>query len=197
MFGEFTLKSGRISPYFFNAGKFSNGYLLGQLARHLGSLIVEELGTDLMLFGPAYKGIPIVAATAMDIAQRFDTKVEYAFNRKEAKDHGEGGRTVGAPVSGQVVILDDVITAGTSVYESLQAISAAAARLRAIVTVLDRQEKIEGNSLSAVQALRDELKVPALSLIKLDDLVQYIESDSSLQCHLEAMNTYRKQYGIA
>ncbi|MYB33854.1 MAG: orotate phosphoribosyltransferase [Gammaproteobacteria bacterium] len=195
VFGDFTLKSGRISPYFFNAGKFSNGYLLGQLAAHLGSLIIRELGTDFMLFGPAYKGIPIAAATAINISGHSGTEIKYAYNRKEAKNHGEGGNTVGAPIRGHVVILDDVVTAGTSVYESLEVIEQAGAALYAIVTVLDRQEKAGNASLSTVQALRDRLNVPVLSLVKLDDLVSYIESDQSLKRHLEAMNNYRDQYG--
>jgi len=195
VFGEFTLKSGRISPYFFNAGKFSNGYLLGQLAAHLGSLIIRELGTDFMLFGPAYKGIPIAAATAISISGQSGTEIKYAYNRKEAKDHGEGGSTVGAPISGRVVILDDVITAGTSVYESLELIEQAGATLCAIVMVLDRQETMEGASMSTARTLRDTLNVPVLPLIKLDDLVSYIESDQSLNSHLEVMNRYRNQYG--
>ncbi len=195
IFGEFTLKSGRISPYFFNAGKFSNGYLLGQLAANLGSLIIRELGTDLMLFGPAYKGIPIAAATAINISGCTGTEIKYAYNRKEAKDHGEGGSTVGAPISGPVVILDDVVTAGTSVYQSLEVIKRAGAALYAIVTVLDRQEKAENASLSTASILGAKLNVPVLSLIKLDDLVHHIEADQSLQSHLESMNSYRDQYG--
>ena len=196
VFGDFTLKSGRISPYFFNAGKFSNGYLLGQLASHLGSLIIRELGTDFMLFGPAYKGIPIAAATAINISEHSGTAIRYAYNRKETKDHGEGGNTVGAPISGHIVILDDVITAGTSAYESLEVIEQAGATLCAIVTILDRQEKTENAPLSTAQILRDKLNVPVLSLIKLDDLVEYIETDQSLKGHLEAMNRYRDQYGV-
>ncbi len=195
IFGEFTLKSGRISPYFFNAGKFSNGYLLGQLATHLGSMIHKKLGLDLMLFGPAYKGIPIAAATAVNISERTGTEIMYAYNRKEIKNHGEGGSTVGAPIHGNVLILDDVITAGTSVYESLAVIEATGATLCGIVTILDRQEKSNGSSLSTAQILRDRLKVPVLSLIKLDDLVRFIEADRSLNTHLEKMNNYRDQYG--
>ncbi len=197
VFGDFTLKSGRISPYFFNAGKFSNGYLLGQLASHLGSLIIRELGTDFMLYGPAYKGIPIAAATAINISERSGTEIKYAYNRKEAKDHGEGGNTVGAPISGHIVILDDVVTAGTSAYESLEVIEQAGASLCAIVTILDRQEKAENTPLSTAQILRDRLNVPVLSLIRLDDLVEYIETDQSLKSHLEAMNRYRDQYGVS
>ena len=197
VFGDFTLKSGRISPYFFNAGKFSNGYLLGQLATHLGSLIIRKLGTDFMLFGPAYKGIPIAAATAISISEHSGTEIKYAYNRKEAKDHGEGGNTVGAPISGHVVILDDVVTAGTSIYESLEVIELAGADLCAIVTVLDRQEKAESTSWSTAQTLREKLNVPVLSLIKLDDLVSYIESDQSLKNHIATMNNYRNQYGAA
>lgn len=195
MFGEFTLKSGRISPYFFNAGKFSSGCLLGQLAKHLGSLILEELGTDLMLFGPAYKGIPIAAATAVSISERINADIPYAYNRKEAKDHGEGGKTVGAPLCGQVVIIDDVVTAGTSVYESSEIISSAGAKLAAIVTVLDRQEKADGHAWSTRQILQQKLKIPVLSLIKLNDLVQYMNSRQSMQSHLEAITAYREKYG--
>ncbi|MCY4051037.1 MAG: orotate phosphoribosyltransferase [Gammaproteobacteria bacterium] len=195
IFGEFTLKSGRISPYFFNAGKFSNGYLLGQLATHLGSLIIKELGADLMLFGPAYKGIPIAAATAVNISERSGEEIKYAYNRKEVKDHGEGGNLVGAPIHGNVLILDDVITAGTSVYESLEVIKVAGATLCGIVTVLDRQEKSNSASLSTAQILRNKLNVPVLSLIKLNDLVRYIEANQSLQNHLTKMNNYRKQFG--
>ncbi|MXZ82004.1 MAG: orotate phosphoribosyltransferase [Gammaproteobacteria bacterium] len=196
MFGDFRLKSGRSSPYFFNAGKFSDGLMLGQLADHLGAFIVENLGIDLMLYGPAYKGIPIAAATAVNISKRCNTAMAYAYNRKEAKNHGEGGNTVGAPIRGPVVVIDDVITAGTSVHESLEVISAAGATLRAVVTILDRQETADGSTLSTAQILENELNVPVLSLIRLDDLVQYLESDPSCRGHLTAMNAYREKYGV-
>ena len=195
MFGEFTLKSGRTSPYFFNAGKFDNGTLLARLAGSYARLIVDALGSDFMLYGPAYKGIPLAAATAVQMSEQLDVNVNYAFNRKETKDHGEGGNIVGAPLSGNVVVIDDVITAGTSVNESVDIISSAGARLHAIVIALDRQEVADGETRSAVQKIQDRLGVPVLSLIKLDNLVSYLESSADFKRHYQDIQEYRNLYG--
>ncbi len=197
MFGEFTLKSGRTSPYFFNAGKFDSGALLAQLASCYGRLIHDSLGSDIMLYGPAYKGIPLAAATAVQMSEKLNVNVNYAFNRKEAKDHGEGGNIVGAPLSGNVVVIDDVITAGTSVNESADIIRQAGASLHAIVIALDRQEIADGETRSAVQKIEDRLGVPVLSLIKLEDLVVYLQSTAEFRKHLRQIEDYRNLYGYS
>jgi len=195
LFGEFTLKSGRISPYFFNAGRFDNGLLLSQLASSYGRLISDNLGTDIMLYGPAYKGIPLAAATAVQMSEKQHINIPYAFNRKEAKDHGEGGNIVGSPLSGKVVVIDDVITAGTSVSESAEIIHSAGAELHAIVIALDRQEIADGDSLSAVKKVEDRYGAPVLSLLKLENLVEYIRDSSKFQNYFESIDAYRTRYG--
>ena len=196
LFGEFTLKSGRVSPYFFNAGRFDNGLLLSQLASSYGQLISENLGEDIMLYGPAYKGIPLAAATAVQMAEKQNINIPYAFNRKETKDHGEGGNIVGAPLSGKVVVIDDVITAGTSVNESVEIIQSAGANLHAIVIALDRQEVADGDTLSAVKKVEDRYGAPVLSLIKLENLVEYIRSSTKFEKHFDSINDYRTRYGL-
>ena len=196
LFGEFTLKSGRVSPYFFNAGRFDNGLLLSQLASSYGQLISENLGEDIMLYGPAYKGIPLAAATAVQMAEKQNINIPYAFNRKETKDHGEGGNIVGAPLSGKVVVIDDVITAGTSVNESVEIIQSAGAKLHAIVIALDRQEVADGDTLSAVKKVEDRYGAPVLSLIKLENLVEYIRSSTKFEKHFDSINDYRTRYGL-
>ncbi len=195
LFGEFTLKSGRISPYFFNAGRFDNGLLLSQLASSYGRLISDNLETDIMLYGPAYKGIPLAAATAVQMSEKQHINIPYAFNRKEAKDHGEGGNIVGSPLSGKVVVIDDVITAGTSVSESAEIIHSAGAELHAIVIALDRQEIADGDSLSAVKKVEDRYGAPVLSLLKLENLVEYIRDSSKFQNYFESIDAYRTRYG--
>ncbi len=194
-FGEFKLKSGRISPYFFNAGLFNTGRALAELGRHYADAI-QSAGIDFdVLFGPAYKGIPLVSTAAIALADAHDRSVPWAFNRKEAKDHGEGGSIVGAPLRGRVLIIDDVITAGTAIRESLDIIRAAEAEPSGVVLALDRQERGQGE-LSAVQEVERTLKLPVTSILKLDDLIAYLEQSGNAE-QLEAMRRYRAQYGTA
>lgn len=196
-FGEYTLKSGRKSPYFFNAGLFNNGRLLARIARCYALLLSEKITHDYMLYGPAYKGIPLVAATAVQLAQRHGAGVDYAFNRKEEKDHGEGGNIVGAGLKGNVVILDDVITAGTSVVESIELIRAAGATPCALVIALDRQETVVNENLSAVQMIEQRCRIPVYALLKLEDLIAFLRQTPKLEAHFEAISRYRDDYGIA
>ncbi len=194
-FGEFTLKSGRCSPYFFNAGLFNNGALLGQLARYYALQIADKLTDDFMLYGPAYKGIPLVTAIAVQFANQQKRNIAYAFNRKETKHHGEGGNLVGATLNGNIVIVDDVITAGTSINESVNIIQGAGATLRAIAVALDRQELAEGESQSAVQKIEQHHHIPVWSLLKLSDLVDYLRATPEYQQHYDAIAAYRDAYG--
>ena len=195
MFGKFTLKSGRISPYFFNAGNFDHGNLLAALGTAFARLIADTLEPPYMLYGPAYKGIPIAAATAVQLSALHNINVPYAFNRKEAKDHGEGGVIVGAPLTGNVVILDDVITAGTSVNESVQIIRQAGAEPHAICIALDRQEIADGESLSAAAKVSQTYDMPVHSLIRLDDLIDFLGDNSGLADHLPSVREYRSRFG--
>jgi orotate phosphoribosyltransferase len=193
-FGEFTLKSGRNSPYFFNAGLFSTGYAAAKLSRYYASAIaVSEVEFD-MLFGPAYKGIPLVTLAAASLAEHHDVDVPYAFNRKESKGHGEGGSIVGAPIAGKVLIVDDVITAGTAVREVHQIIVSAGAEVAGLVISLDRQE-IGRDARSAVQELEQTLKMPVISIIKLENLIDMLEESSEYAEYLEPVLAYRKKYG--
>ncbi len=194
-FGEFTLKSGRVSPYFFNAGLFNTGYAAAKLGRFYASAIAESRLRFDMLFGPAYKGIPLAALTAAALAEHHDIDVPYSFNRKEAKAHGEGGSVVGAPLSGDVLIIDDVITAGTAVREAYQIISASGAGIAGLVISLDRQERGQG-PFSAVQELRESLGIPVVSIVQLDDLINILEESSEYEQFLEPVLDYRKQYGV-
>ena len=196
-FGEYTLKSGRKSPYFFNAGLFNNGRLLARIAKYYAILLSEKITHDYMLYGPAYKGIPLVAATAMQLAQSHDTGVDYAFNRKEEKDHGEGGNIVGAGLKGNVVILDDVITAGTSVIESIELIRAAGATPCALIIALDRQETVVNENLSAVQMIERRCRIPVYALLKLEDLIAFLQQTQKFGTHFEAISRYWADYGIA
>ncbi len=196
-FGEFKLKSGRVSPYFFNAGHFNHGGLLGQVAHYYARLIVERVHHDFMLFGPAYKGIPLAAATAVKLAGDHGLDVGYAFNRKEAKDHGEGGGLVGAPLGGNVVIIDDVITAGTSIGQSVAAIKAAGAVPDSVVIALDRAEIADRRELSAVQYVEKEYGIPVYSIINLGDLIAYLENDETAGEFADAIKDYRERYGVA
>ena len=200
-FGEFKTKAGRLSPYFFNAGLFDDGAKLGRLAGfYARCLLASGLQFD-MLFGPAYKGIPLAAAVAVELA-RLGRNVPFAYNRKEAKDHGEGGTLVGAPVRGRVLIIDDVISAGTSVRESIGMIRAAGATPCAVVIALDRQEKAaEGGKdspWSAVQEVRDQLKLDVASIATLADLLQYLQASdtAALAQHLPLVQAYRDLYGV-
>jgi orotate phosphoribosyltransferase len=193
-FGEFTLKSGRVSPYFFNAGAFNTGGALATLGRCYAETIVRSGITFDMLFGPAYKGIPLVTSTAIALAELKGRDVAYAFNRKEAKDHGEGGMIIGSPLRGQVLIVDDVITAGTAVRESTGLIERARAKVAAVVLALDRQERGQGER-SAVQEVEAELGVRCVSIITLSDLIDSL-ADSGSDATLAAMRDYRVRYGI-
>ena len=193
-FGEFQTKSGRLSPYFFNAGLFDNGEALGRLCDfYARAILASGLEFDL-LFGPAYKGIPLAAGTAMALAQA-GRNTPYCFNRKEAKDHGEGGQLVGAPLKGRVLIIDDVITAGTSVRESVDIIQAAGATPAGVIIALDRMERGTGE-LSAVQEVQINLGMPVVAVANLNDLINYLRNQPALQTHLAAVRAYRMQYGI-
>lgn len=194
-FGEFTLKSGRVSPYFFNAGLFNTGSALARLGQYYAEAIIEsDLEFD-VLFGPAYKGIPLAAACSVALADHHQRDVPYSFNRKEAKVHGEGGNIVGSPLQGRVLIIDDVITAGTAIRESMQIIDAAGAKPAGVLIALDRQEKGRGE-LSAIQEVEQEYGIPVLSIIKLENLVTYLEQQPDMQANLAAVRAYREQYGI-
>ena len=194
-FGEFTLKSGRISPYFFNAGLFNSGYALAELGSCYAQAIIEnDINYD-VLFGPAYKGIPLVAAIAYALSVNHNIDKPYAFNRKEAKDHGEGGLIVGAELSGKVLIVDDVITAGTAIREAVEIIQAEGAKTSAVLIALDRQEKGKGE-LSAIQEVNRDYGVEVFSIITMADLIDYLQRDDLLGQHLAAMEAYRSQYGV-
>jgi orotate phosphoribosyltransferase len=194
-FGEFKLKSGRMSPYFFNAGLFNSGRALAELGRHYAAAI-QKAGIECdVLFGPAYKGIPLVAATAIALADSFGRSLPWAFNRKEAKDHGEGGSIVGSPLRGRVLIIDDVITAGTAIRESIDIIRAAGAEPVGVVLALDRQERGQGE-LSAVQEVERTFDLPVVSILKLEDLIVYLEGTGNAE-QLAAVRRYREAYGVA
>ncbi|MGZ8198158.1 MAG: orotate phosphoribosyltransferase [Burkholderiales bacterium] len=193
-FGEFTTKAGRQSPYFFNAGLFHHGAALKELAQFYAKAIAASGVAFDMLFGPAYKGIPLVAATAIAFADR-GRDVPYAFNRKEAKDHGEGGSVIGAPLAGRVLIVDDVISAGTSVRESVDLMQRAGATPCAVAIALDRMERGAGH-LSAVQEVRQIYGMPVISIATLDDLVGFLSTNPALTAHLEAVRRYRERYGV-
>ena len=193
-FGEFTLKSGRISPFFFNAGLFDSGAALARLGRCYAAAIVDaELEFD-VLFGPAYKGIPLVATVAVALAEQHGRDVPWCFNRKEAKDHGEGGLIVGAPLKGQVLIVDDVITAGTAIRETMQILTAHGATPAGVLIALDRRERGQGD-LSAVQEVERAHGIAVTSIVNLDDLVAYLAERPEYAGHLEKMRDYRARYG--
>ena len=193
-FGEFTLKSGRKSPYFFNAGLFNSGESLARLGRNYAAAL-ERSGIHYdMVFGPAYKGIPLAAAVCIALADHHGKDVPYAFNRKEAKDHGEGGMIVGAPLKGRVLIIDDVISAGTSVRESVQIITANNATLAGVAIALDRQERGTG-SQSAIQEVQASLHVPVVNIVDLDALIEYLSEQPELAANITAIKAYRAQYG--
>ncbi len=194
-FGEFTLKSGRVSPYFFNAGLFNTGYAAAKLGRYYAAAIAESEVRFDMIFGPAYKGIPLAALAASSLAEHHDIDVPYSFNRKEVKAHGEGGSVVGAPLSGEVLIVDDVITAGTAVRDAYQIIAGAGAEIAGLAISLDRQERGQG-ALSAVQELKQSLGIPVVSIVQLDDLIDILEESSEYEQYLEPVLAYRKQYGV-
>jgi orotate phosphoribosyltransferase len=193
-FGSFTLKSGRISPYFFNAGGFDDGASLAALAHCYADAITDSRVEFDMLFGPAYKGIPLAAATAVAFHIHHGRNVPFAFNRKEAKDHGEGGTIVGAPLSRRVLIIDDVISAGTSVRESVRIIRAAGAKPAGIAIALDRQERGEG-ATSAAQEVETEYGIPCISIAGLDDLIRHLAARPEQPVDIDAIHEYRERYG--
>lgn len=195
-FGEFTLKSGRISPYFFNAGRFDTGRALSRLGRFY-ALAIKAAGISCdMLFGPAYKGIPLVAATAIALAEYGDRDMPYAFNRKEIKGHGEGGEIVGADLRGRVIVIDDVVTAGTAIRQSVETIRAHGAEPLAVAVSLDRQEKGSG-SLSAIQEVREDLGLQVISIATMTDLISYLEGRPERVEAYQAVSAYRARYGVS
>ena len=194
-FGEFTLKSGRVSPYFFNAGQFNQGNHLSQLGQFYAQAI-EASGIKFdVLFGPAYKGIPLVAATAIALNDSFNRSVPYSFNRKEAKDHGEGGNIVGHPLEGDILIIDDVITAGTAIREAKDIINANGAKTKGVVVALDRQEKGKGE-LSAIQEVEQNFGIAVVSIINLSHIVDYLKANNDENI-ISRIESYRSQYGIS
>ncbi|RBW44087.1 orotate phosphoribosyltransferase [Psychromonas sp. B3M02] len=194
-FGEFTLKSGRISPYFFNAGLFNTGRDLARLGRFYAAALQDAAIDYDLLFGPAYKGIPIATTTAVALSNDYDLDVPYCFNRKEAKTHGEGGSLVGSDLVGKIMLVDDVITAGTAIRESMDIINAHKAELAGVLIALDRQEKGKAE-LSAIQEVERDYDAKVISIVKLADVVTYLETLPEMQQHLESVKAYRAQYGI-
>ncbi len=194
-FGQFTLKSGRVSPYFFNAGLFNSGASLGRLGRFYAQTIVDSGIKFDLLFGPAYKGIPLAAVTAAALYDRHGIDVPYAFNRKEAKQHGEGGSIVGHALSGRVMIIDDVITAGTAIRESMEIIRAQGAKPAAVVIALDRQERGKAEH-SAIQEVEQEYGMPVAAIVRLEHLIAYLQEKPGSEESLEQIRRYRQQYGV-
>ena len=192
-FGQFQLKSGRTSPYFFNTGLFNTGAQLGKLGQFYAQALIQSGLKPDILYGPAYKGIPLVSATSIAYAQLTGTDIPFAFNRKEAKDHGEGGSLVGTPLHGQVLILDDVITAGTSVRESVDIIKNAQATPAGVLIALDRQEKGQ-HEISAIQEVKERFNMPVIAIISLDNIIAYLTAEGSEQ--LNAIKDYQNLYGI-
>lgn len=194
-FGQFTLKSGRTSPYFFNAGLFDSGLALAQLGRFYAAAIVDS-GIDFdVLFGPAYKGIPLAATTAVALAEHHQRDLPWCFNRKEAKDHGEGGTLVGAPLNGRVLIVDDVITAGTAIREVMQIIQGQGAQAAGTLIALNRQERGQ-SELSAIQEVERDFGMPVVSIVSLEQVLEYLAEDAELKQYLPAVEAYRAEYGI-
>lgn len=194
-FGQFTLKSGRISPYFFNAGLFKTGGDLAKLGRFYAAAL-QDSGIEFdLLFGPAYKGIPIATTTAVALADHYQRDLPYCFNRKEAKTHGEGGSLVGAPLQGRVMLVDDVITAGTAIRESMQIIASAGATLTGVLIALDRQERGKAE-LSAIQEVERDFSTQVISIINLTDLISYLADQPQMAEHLAAVQAYRAEYGV-
>ncbi len=194
-FGDFTLKSGRQSPYFFNAGLFNTGRAMSQLGKFYAKALVSSgIGFDI-LFGPAYKGIPLATATAIALSEHHNMNVPWCFNRKEVKDHGEGGNIVGAALTGNAVIIDDVMTAGTAVREVMQIIEASDAKPAAVMIALDRQEKGKGE-LSAIQEVERDFGIPVVSIVKLEHLLDYAQSNESIKHYAAPIREYRDKYGV-
>ncbi|PTP60982.1 orotate phosphoribosyltransferase [Vibrio splendidus] len=194
-FGEFTLKSGRKSPYFFNAGLFNTGRDLARLGRFYAAALADSGIEFDVLFGPAYKGIPIATTTAVALADHHDVDTPYCFNRKEAKNHGEGGNLVGSELEDRIMLVDDVITAGTAIRESMEIIQANGADLAGVLVAIDRQEKGKGE-LSAIQEVERDFGCAIISIVSLTDLVTFLEEKGTDAAHLESVKAYRAQYGI-
>ncbi|CUB05428.1 orotate phosphoribosyltransferase [Marinomonas fungiae] len=196
-FGEFTLKSGRVSPYFFNAGLFNSGQALAKLGRFYAAALVEAGVSFDVLFGPAYKGIPLATTTAVALFDHHDIDTPYVFNRKEAKDHGEGGTLVGAPLEGNIMIIDDVITAGTAIREVMEIINNAGATPAGVLIALNRQERGRAE-LSAIQEVERDFNMPVVSIVSLNDIMAYLAEQDSPEFaqHLAAVKAYRDQYGV-
>ncbi|MFP3353186.1 orotate phosphoribosyltransferase [Pseudoalteromonas sp. SIMBA_153] len=195
-FGEFTLKSGRTSPYFFNAGLFNTGLDLARLGRFYAAALEDAAIEYDVLFGPAYKGIPIATTTAVALADHYNKDVPYCFNRKEKKAHGEGGSLVGSELKGKIMLVDDVITAGTAIRESMEIIAENGADLSGVLIALDRQEKGKAE-LSAIQEVERDFNTQVTSIVKLADLISYLEIQGTMDEHLAAVKAYRDQYGVA
>jgi len=194
-FGEFTLKSGRISPYFFNAGLFNTGEHLARLGRCYAQAIVDSGSKFDVLFGPAYKGIPLAAATSIALADHHQRNTPWCFNRKEAKDHGEGGNLVGAGLAGDIMVIDDVITAGTAIRESVEIIESAKASLSGIIIALDRQERGR-DQRSAIQEVEESLGITVISIVTLAHLLEYLQNTPGQQENLARITAYQQQYGV-
>jgi len=194
-FGEFILKSGRKSPYFFNAGFFNTGQALADLGQYYANAIIESGIEFDMIFGPAYKGISLAALSSAALAEHHQINKPFSYNRKEKKNHGEGGVIVGAPLNGNVLIVDDVITAGTAVKEAFNLIENSNAKVAGLIVSMDRQE-IGVNGKSAIQELKDNFNIPVASIAKLDDLIELIKISDDLQVHLKSIIKYRQQFGI-
>lgn len=194
-FGEFTLKSGRKSPYFFNAGLFNTGRDLARLGRFYAAALMDSAINYDLLFGPAYKGIPIATTTAVALAEHYNVDMPYCFNRKEKKDHGEGGNLVGSELKGRIMLVDDVITAGTAIRESMDIINAHNAQLAGVLIALDRQEKGKAER-SAIQEIEQDYACSVISIVKLNDLISYLTEQSNMETELAAVSSYREQYGI-
>ena len=194
-FGEFTLKSGRISPYFFNAGLFQTGSALSQLGKFYAQAIVESGVQFDMLFGPAYKGIPLAVATAIALYEQYGRDYPYAFNRKEAKDHGEGGTIVGAALTGRVLVIDDVMTAGTAIREAASIVANQGAELAGVAIALDRQERGTGEQ-SAVQEVQGRYGVPVINIVSLQEISTHIQQSTTDAALLTRIQAYRQQYGV-
>lgn len=196
-FGEFTLKSGRVSPYFFNAGLFNSGQALAKLGRFYAAALMEANVPFDVLFGPAYKGIPLATTTAVALFDHHNVDTPYVFNRKEAKSHGEGGSLVGAPLAGDVMIIDDVITAGTAIREVMAIIQEAKAAPAGVLIALDRQERGQGE-LSAIQEVERDFGMPVISIVSLNDIMTYLAEQATpeFSASLDAVTAYRQQYGI-
>jgi orotate phosphoribosyltransferase len=194
-FGEFTLKSGRTSPYFFNAGLFNKGSDLAKLGRFYAAALMDAKVEFDVLFGPAYKGIPIATATAVALCDHHQKDTPYCFNRKEKKDHGEGGNLVGSELNGKVMLVDDVITAGTAIRESMEIVEANGASLAGVLIALDRQEKGKGE-LSAIQEVERDFGATIISIVGLNDIIEFLKNDPEFNQHLPKVQAYREQYGV-